>query len=306
MADSAEIYALARSRGALIDLSARAKWRVTGADRVRYLNGQISNDVRKLEQGRAIHACVMTAKGKMSGDIFVSAEPEFLRLDAERALREPLAARLERYVISDDVALDDVTGEWALLHVLIGSGKVLPPMLTDVTQTTATRYGRPGIDLLVPRAGLTSLRQHLGEIFTLLDDELAGVLRVEAGVPRWGAELGEETLPAEAGLDRTSIDYHKGCYIGQEVVSRIKSLGHVNRRLCGFVSASSLAAGMGLRLPGEEKPVGSLTSAAWSFGLEKFAALGYLKRGVDAPLLEARLADAAPREVEVRELPLIP
>ncbi len=100
-------------------------------------------------------------------------------------------------------------------------------------------------------------------------------------MPRWGAELTEETLPPEAGLDQTAIDYHKGCYIGQEVISRIKSVGHVNRHLAGFTAPAPLAPGMTLH-PADDpgKTAGEITSAAWSFGLETWAALGYLKRGI--------------------------
>src|SRR5437870_3117970 len=112
----AEIYAEARRRGALIDLSHRATWHVRGADRVRFLNGQVSNDVRKLKPDEAIRACVLTAKGKLCGDVFISAAPDFLRIDAEPSLRETLSARLERYIIADDVTLEDVTDELRLFH----------------------------------------------------------------------------------------------------------------------------------------------------------------------------------------------
>src|SRR5256885_13143314 len=112
----AELYASAKKNGALIDLSHRAKWLVKGADRVRFLNGQVSNDVRKLKPNEeAIHACVLTVKGKLCGDVFISIATDFpncLRIDAELSLRESLAARLERYIIADDVTLDDWTDSY--------------------------------------------------------------------------------------------------------------------------------------------------------------------------------------------------
>src|SRR5581483_4385517 len=270
----AETYAQAKERGAVIDFSARAKWRVNGADRVRFINGQVSNDVRKLASDRAIHACVMTVKGKMSGDVFISSDADSLFLDAEASLRETLAARLERYIISDDVTIADATDDMCLFHIAIGAAKLLPPEITDVRQISAIRFCHPGIDLLAPASRRDELWQQLGEIFVQADDELADTFRIEAGVPRWGAELDEDTIPVEAGLDKTAIDYHKGCYIGQEIISRLKSIGHVNRQLRGFVSAAQLSAGMELFAPGSDKAAGRLTGAAWSFGLEKFAALG--------------------------------
>ncbi|MEA3187808.1 MAG: tRNA-modifying protein YgfZ [Chthoniobacter sp.] len=302
----ADLYAEAKERGGLIDLSRRAKWRVTGADRVRFLNGQVSNDVRKLAPGTSLHACVLTAKGKMSGDVFISAEPDFLRMDTEPVLREAMSLRLERYIVADDVALEDVTDEFALVHLVIGSAKLMPSGIAGVTQTNAHRFAHPGIDLLMPGDALGETWRALSEDFAPLDDSISESLRIEAGVPRWGAELGENTIPTEAGLDRVAVDFHKGCYIGQEIVSRIKSGGHVNRALHGFVSQGALAVGMELFAAGSEQPVGKLTSAGWSFGLEKYAALGYLKRGVEADIFEARAQGASAQKVEARPLPLIP
>lgn len=303
--DRAEVYAAAKQSGALIDLSARAKWRVTGADRVRFLNGQVSNDVRKIGPHKAVPACVMTAKGKMSGDVFVAAENDFLNVDAEAVLRESLAARLERYIISDDVTIEDWTEQSCLFHVLAGAAPLELADFTKVPARQANRFGRTGFDLLAPQEKHDEIWAELAGDLIALDAELVETLRIEAGVPRWAAELTEETIPVEAALDKTAIDYHKGCYIGQEVISRLKSLGHVNRALHGFVSASPLSAGLELFAEDAGKPCGRLTSAAWSFGLEKFAALGYLKRGVTAPVLQARDAHGTVCAVEVRELPLI-
>jgi folate-binding protein YgfZ len=135
-------------------------------------------------------------------------------------------------------------------------------------------------------------------------------LRVEAGIPKWGAELNENTLPPEAGLDRTHIDYHKGCYIGQEVISRLKSIGHVNRRLVGFVSNSGAQLEAGWEIypsaPNDSPPAaGTLTSAAWSFALEKPVALGYLRRAFAVGEYLARPANstAQPTPVIACELP---
>jgi len=300
----AALYTRARERGALLDLSDRALWRLTGADRVRYLNGQVTNDIRRVRADAALPACVTTAKGRLSGVIFVSAGPDFLRIDAEPALREPLAARLERYIIADDVALEDATGSECLFHLVPPAFFATCP---GAEVRTAARLGKPGFDIIAPRAEYDRLLDHLAISHVLLPAPLAEVLRIEAGIPRWGAELTEETLPPEAGLDRTAIDYHKGCYIGQEVISRIKSVGHVNRHLAGFTAPEPLAAGMTLHPEAEpDKLAGEITSAAWSFGLESWAALGYLKRGFADAALHARSTGGAPVAVRVRDLPLVP
>ena len=104
-------------RAFFLDLSARAKLRVTGADRFRFLNGQITNDLRKASETAAIEACVLNAKGKLNAHIFIAAVGESFLIDAEPDLRETLRARLERYVIADDVQIEDVTDEFSLFHV---------------------------------------------------------------------------------------------------------------------------------------------------------------------------------------------
>jgi folate-binding protein YgfZ len=304
----AALYSETRLRGALLDLTPRTLLRLTGADRVRYLNGQITCDVRRLRPGAAIPACVTTARGKLSGVIFVSATADFLRIDADASLRDGLAARLERYIIADDAVLEDATDDECLLHVIPPAGVSLPddPSLAAETRT-ASRFGRPGIDFIAPRAGHQRLLATLSARYPLIPAALAECLRIEAGVPAWGAELTEDTLPPEAGLDKTAIDYHKGCYIGQEVISRLKSVGHVNRQLTGFTAPSELAAGMTLHPDAEpDKTAGEITSAAWSFGLESWAALGYLKRAFTDAALHARSPGGDPIVVQTRALPLVP
>jgi folate-binding protein YgfZ len=300
------LYAEARARGAVIDLSVRAKWHLTGADRVRYLNGQVTNDIRRAAGDSAMVACVTTAKGRLCGVVYISAAADFLRVDAEGELREALTARLERYIIADDVTLEDVTEQECLFHVLPAGGE--KPVIDGAEVRGANRFGRAGFDVIAPQAEHGRVTESLSAGHALLPGEIAEVLRIEAGAPRWGAELTEETLPAEAGLDGTAIDFHKGCYIGQEVISRIKSVGHVNRQLTGLAADAPLAPGMTLH-DGAGTAVGEITSAGWSFGLESWAGLGYLKRGFAGAALDARSPDGgsvAVRAVRVKGLPMAP
>ena len=115
--------------------------------------------------------------------------------------------------------------------------------------------------------------------------ECAELVRIEQGIPRWGCELTDQIIPTEANLEATSIDYAKGCYIGQEVISRIKMSGQINKRLCGLVSLSGTPLQPGMRLAAAEdegKEVGWITSARHSPRLGKEIALGYVKRGFNA------------------------
>jgi len=116
-------------RALFLDLSARAKLRVTGADRFRFLNGQITNDLRKASETVAVEACVLNAKGKLNAQIFIAALGEAFLIDAEPELREMLRARLERYVIADDVQIEDVTDEFSLFHLFTED----PPALEELT-----------------------------------------------------------------------------------------------------------------------------------------------------------------------------
>lgn len=310
MGSSAAAYEEFRARGGVVDLSARMKLVLSGADRVRYLNGQVTSNVQKLAIGEAQPACVTTAKGRLCAEIFITASATTLHLDADPTLRDTLPARLERYIISDDAILADVTDEYRLFHLLPPPPDALAFQDQAITAARANRFGQPGLDLLLAPEVASQMWAQLAASHVVLDESLGELLRVEAGIPRWGRELDENTLPPEAGLDRTHIDYHKGCYIGQEVISRIKSVGHVNRALTGFVAVNDtpLAAGATLFASGDmTRPIGVLTSVTFSFALEKPIALGYLKRGTPPGELLARPAEASGADaiVTVRELPFL-
>ena len=262
------------------DLSARTKLRVTGADSIRFLNGQITNDLRKATAASTIQASVLNAKGKLSGHVFVSADGDgaFL-LDADGELRDELPARLERYIIADDVQVEDVTDRFSILHFL---GDSPPAAAAPVRIVASQRFGLAGWDLWHDPAPEAELRRQFSDRFTFCGEACAEVFRIERGVPRWGRELTNEIIPVEANLEATSIDYEKGCYIGQEVISRMKMSGQTNKRLCGLVSLSDAPLEANLRLTSESDPgkdAGWITSATRSDRLGKQIALGYVKRG---------------------------
>jgi folate-binding protein YgfZ len=291
--------------GFFVDLSARAKLRVSGADRFRFLNGQITNDLRKASETVAAEACVLNAKGKLNAHIFIAELGESLLIDAEPELRETLRARLERYVIADDVQIEDVTDEFSLFHVVTEE----PLALESDRIVSARRFATTGWDVWSDPARHDAVRNELALAYLFIDSAAADVMRIEQGLPRWGRELTEEIIPIEANLEQRTIDYEKGCYIGQEVISRIKMSGQTNKRLCGLISLNNtpLESGMKLVAPlASGKEVGWITSATRSHCLGKEIALGYVKRGFNDPAtnLEARSLDpvgAIP--VEVVSLP---
>ena len=264
-----------------LDLSARTKFRIAGTDRFRFLNGQITNDLRKASETVAVEACVLNAKGKMNAHIFVSAPGECFLVDAEPELRETLRARLERYVIADDVQIEDVTDQFSLFHVLSEES----PTPEHGWIVSVRRVAEPGWDIWSDAARHDAVRQQLSSAFGFLDSAAAEVMRIEQGIPRWGSELTEEIIPIEANLEQRTIDYEKGCYIGQEVVSRIKMSGQTNKRLCGLVSLDDIPVQQGMKLAATSKngkEVGWITSATHSDRMGKEIALGYVKRGFNS------------------------
>ncbi len=316
-------YLAFRQQGGIADLSARTKLRLTGADRVRYLNGQATANITRITPDKAMPGCITTAKGKLCGEVMITATPDSLLIDAEPELRESLMARLERYIISDDAVLEEVTEAWSLIHLLPAENQSVdstqPADIARYFPHVSRRFGPLGLDFFVPASEAEGVIHQLAAENAkpvLLSAELLDSLRIEHGIPRWGRELDENTLPPEAGLDRTHIDYQKGCYIGQEVISRLKSVGHVNRQLAGFTVAATspgdaevpLAAGMRIAASADSnKEAGILTSAAYSFALSKSIALGYLKRGVPQEGLVAYPlnAESSGIPVFVHQLPFV-
>ena len=259
-----------------LDFSRRTKLRIRGNDRLRFLNGQVTNDLRKASESAAMEACVLNAKGKMNAHIFVSTGPDCFFVDADPELRERLLARLERYVIADDVQIDDLTDQLSIFHVL----SPVAPTLSNCQLVSARRFSDAGWDIWTDRAAHDAVSQHLSSRFEVLDSSAAEIMRIEQGIPRWGRELTEEIIPIEANLEERAISYEKGCYIGQEVISRLKMSGQTNKRLRGLISLREVPLGPGMKLAATSgKEVGWITSATRSQRIGKEIALGYVKRG---------------------------
>lgn len=264
------IYWRCRREGGAFWLDGRAWLRFAGRDAVRFLNGQCTNDVRAWDGARSLCAAVVTAKGKLSADVYLAKDVGGgILLDGPAALGAALAARFERYIVADDVVVEPPGPGFRVTHAW---GAAAGALRGDRAASPNDRIGRDGTDIFCagpehPVLGAWSC-----------PPEVAEALRVEAGVPAWGHELDENVLPPEVGREERWISYSKGCYIGQEVISRIRSVGHVNRRLVGLVieGAGMPPDGAGIEAAGEV--VGRVTSAARSPSLEKVIALGFMRR----------------------------
>jgi folate-binding protein YgfZ len=270
------------------DLSTRVKLRVSGADRLRFLNGQLTNDVRKASETAAIEACVLNAKGKTDAHLFVHADGDTFLFDADPALHSTLQTRLERYVIADDVTIEDVTVQLSIFHVLAQSA---PKVSAAGRFFSINRFGPDGYDLWVDSSQHDEGVAELSKTLTYCDERCAEVFRIEQGIPRWGRELTNEIIPVEANLEARCIDYEKGCYIGQETISRMKMSGQRNKQLCGLVSLENipLIPGMRLSTETESKEIGWVTSATRSGDRE--IALAFVKRGFNTVGFRLRSLD---------------
>jgi len=321
-----------RSTVGLLDLSMRGRVCVTGADRIRFVNGQVTNNIKALSPGRGCQAALVTAKGKMESDLNVICLAEELLLDFEPGFTPRVADRLERYVVADDVAVVDIGPQFGLLSVqgpraaaALESARLAPSLPGDPLSSSAekvdgigelvtVRHGRlnaDGFDLFAPADGMVELFGRLATAVRsagggLCGWEAAELVRVEQGIPRFGQDMDENNIPLEAGLERSTVSYSKGCYIGQEVLNRIHTMGQVTRLLRGLLLDASLSElpARGTRLTHGGKEVGYVTSAIHSPRLNAPIALGYVRREVNQPGTALQLAgEGGGGAVTVTDLP---
>jgi len=285
------------------DLSSTTKLRVVGADRVRFLNGQTTNDVRQANAGSTQESCVLNAKGQLDAHLFLFAPTDAIWMSADGELREQLRARLDRYVIADDVVIDDVTDDFALFHFC---SAVQPQVAAAEFCLKSRRLTNNGWDVWFRTKEKEKILNRLSAIYEPIGPDEWEVLRVEEGIPRWGRELTPKIIPPEANLDRRAIDYDKGCYIGQEVISRMKMSGQMRQRLRGLISEQKEELISGMSLAAGEKVVGQITSAVFSERLKLPIALAIIKRGFNEPGTKlVAAADGRKLNVNVVSLPFL-
>jgi folate-binding protein YgfZ len=267
------------ANGFIFRIHGVSRFALTGSDRVRYLNGQCSNDVRKLgSESDPVQACILSARGKLDAVVWIWAEADRLIVECDTSLADKVAARLEKYIVADDVALDPLPAPENEWHV-VGGNTPIPDPIRSQSIRSIQRLGTPGID--VCDAAFPESAESAGLVFA--DESMLTLLRVQNLVPVWDHELQTDTLPAEARLDKTAVDFHKGCYLGQEVVSRIESVGHANRMLRTFEVSQGPPPQTGdvfMHPSAPEKAVAEITTVARHFGLSKHVGLCYTLRGV--------------------------
>lgn len=253
-------YRQLREECGLVEHADRGLLIVSGPEAAEYLQGQLTNDTETLEPGDWIYAALLDRKGHMQADMRVVRPgdgPE-LWLDLEPEGLAAASRHLGMYKIGRDVELADASDEYVLFS-LIG------PRASEIaraTEAVALRGGE-GVDLIVPTAERDSVHAVLTDAGAVeVSPEAAEIVRIESGRPRFGAEMGTETMPAEAGIVERAVSFTKGCYIGQETVARLHYKGKPNRHLRGLRFGGPARPGESLALG--EKEVGTVGSAALS------------------------------------------
>ncbi len=314
--DPAKGALAARAGAGLVDLSHRGRLAVTGPDRAGWLQGMVTADVKKLAPGQGAYACVVSPKGKLVATARVLARPDALWLDVEEAPVEAALEHLRRHLVMEDCEIAERSGETAMLGLHGPRARELLPGLAELAEHAqaevtaggvralaigSRELGLPGVDLWLAAADAAAAWQALRAAgATPLGFDAAEILRIEAGRPRFGAELDEGTLPLEAGLERT-IAYDKGCYVGQEVIARMTYRGHANRKLTGlWIDGEAPAAG-GEALSRDGKPAGEVRTSVVSARFGRPVALAYVRRESLEPGTKLELASG--RAATVAALP---
>jgi folate-binding protein YgfZ len=247
---------------------------VSGPDGAEYLQGQLTNDVEALEVGDGQYAALLDRKGHLQTDMRVlRPAAEEILLDFEPAARDAALRHLTMYSIGRDVQVLDATEERAIVSLIGPRAAEIAgtPPLPEFANETASVAGievlavgtRDGVDLFLPTPERDRLVAALSEAGAVeVSPEAVEILRVESGVPRFGAEMDTATMPAEAAIVEDAVSFTKGCYIGQETVARLHYKGKPNRHLRGLRLSGAAAPGAALRLG--EKEVGTLGGAVVS------------------------------------------
>jgi len=317
---------IARELVALFDTNYHAFFYFTGPDRVRYLNAITTNNVVDLKDGQGTIGLLLNPQGHILAELECYALPGRLFVISHAMVRERTAQTLDKYIIMDDVTLEDASDQ-------IGSVAIEGPTAAALMDTMCgvkleamaelshrevmlgaipcrlvrrTHYGRAGAEFVAERGLLGDLWKMLLEAVHAhagrsIGYDALNALRLEAGIPWYSYDFDDTVIPHEAGLETSHISYTKGCYTGQEIVERVRSRGHVNRRRVGLRFAGQNPPQKGTKLLAEGKEVGYVSSAALSARLATVIGMGYVRGERNSPGSQLEWDEGA---AEVIEMPM--
>jgi len=281
-----EYYKAAREEAALVQKDWLGIVKLTGSERVTWLQGMVTNDVAALVLGQSCYAAHLNPQGKMIAHFTILAEADALWLMMERSVIGGLVTAFDKLLIMEDVQVSDVSMDFEVLGLMGPSSKgLLNSWLSQPSaQKTLWVATELGCDVWAPREQADRIIRELTVIgTTAVDRGTWDVIRTEAGLPIFGVDIDESTVMPELGDH--GISYSKGCYVGQEVVAKVKYIGHVNRRFCGLiVNDADIAALPEAKsvIRRKDKDVGYITTSLFSPGLNAPIALGFVNRSAAA------------------------
>jgi folate-binding protein YgfZ len=308
------------------DLGFRARISLTGGDRVRWLNGMVTNNIRDLASAHGAYAFLLNPQGRILGDIVVYNLGETLEVETDRSQVEKIVATFDHYIIMDDVEVADITAEKTALGlagpksraVLNATGIEVPEleplqMITphcncdcgcvECTVVRGEDAQHESYEIwLAPKDVYKTWRALIATGATPAGSEALEMRRILAGIPLYGVDIRERDLPQETEQMR-ALNFNKGCYVGQEIVERIRSRGNVHRKFTGFLVEGSAGIAVAAKITSDEKDVGEVTSVATvpTPSGERTVALGYIRREVGVPGREVTIGTA---KATVVQLPL--
>jgi len=326
---STDAYRAARDRAARLDRFERGRIVVSGADRAAYLHGLLTNDIAALTSGHGCYAAYLTAQGRMIADLYVYELGDVILLTVPRHETAVVLEKLDQFVFAEDVQLGDASDAFSTTAIVGPAAARVVSGLTGIAEadlsswplhgnrrgrfgdsavivTRGTDTGADGYDVHVEIAGTRDWQQALDELeLPRLSADAAETLRIEAGIPLFGVDMDQDTIPLEAGIEPRAISFSKGCYVGQEVIIRVLHRGHgrVVRKLVGLLCDGDSPPAAGSALTADGREAGRVTSSAWSLALGKPIALAYLHRDFLAPGTTVSIGD---RSAAVHSLPFAP
>jgi folate-binding protein YgfZ len=322
--DSATEYRQARESVALLDTNYRAFIELKGPDRVRYLNAIVSNDIQVVREGQGTVALLLNPQGHILAELECYALPDRLLVVSHALVRERTVQTLDKFIIMDDVTLVDATdrigsvaleGPQAATIVKQLGGISLERMAERMHEEAMigglrcrvvrrSNFGEIGAEFLTSRDDLPALWRTLAEAARAQGGGPIGyttfnALRLEAGVPWFSYDFNDKVIPQEAALETTHVSFSKGCYTGQEIVERVRSRGHVNRRRVGLEFSGQAIPAFATPLSVADREVGLVTSAALSPALGRIIGMGYVRSEANSVGSELEWAGGTAKVIEL-------
>lgn len=321
-------YSAVRNGGAgLIDLSSRGRIFVSGSEAVMFLNGLITNDMKTLALNSWMPAAFANVQGRLLAAVRILHRANDFVIDTEGATREAVVTLLDRFTVAGDFHLQDVTDEAPMFSVQgrrapeiisrvfgdeaasVERHKIVNTQFDDATVTIirATHTAEDGFEFFINANNGSSLRRALTATGAVpISNTTFETLRIEAGVPLYGIDMDENNVVTETNMD-DAVSFTKGCYLGQEIIVRIKHRGHVAKKLGGVMLAGSIPVARNSKIISRDgKEIGRVTSSAFSPRLDHAIALGYLKYDYLTAGTEVKVATPeSETNGTVAELPLV-